>query len=161
MSTFSTRILPLLLLGTVILVAGGAVAYSVLASGKMSDGPVDLVYVPGFLSHDGAPVGPFGVMGGFMQPQGHVQVVMNTIDFGLNPQAALDAPRWEWERGKRVQIEPSTAAHLFHGLAGLGHDVAWSNNRQAFGRGQIIWRDAQGVLCGGTEPRADGAIAVW
>ena len=117
--------------------------------------------IPGFLTRNGQPVGPFGVMGGFMQPQGHVQLVMNTIDFGLNPQAALDAPRWEWERGRRVSIEHSTPAHLFHGLASWGHDVAWSNHRQSFGRGQIIWRSADGVLCGGTEPRADGAIAAW
>ncbi len=117
--------------------------------------------IPGFLTKDGAAVGPFGVMGGFMQPQGHVQMVMNTIDFGLNPQASLDAPRWEWESGRRVNIERSTPEHLFHGLAALGHEVVWSGNRQAFGRGQIIWRNAQGVLCGGTEPRADGAIAGW
>lgn len=117
--------------------------------------------IPGFLTRNGQAVGPFGVMGGFMQPQGHVQVVMNTIDFGLNPQAALDAPRWEWERGKRVNIEHTTPDHLFRGLQSLGHEVAWSGNRQAFGRGQIIWRNADGVLCGGTEPRADGAIAAW
>jgi len=117
--------------------------------------------IPGFLTKDGAAVGPFGVMGGFMQPQGHVQMVMNTVDFGLNPQASLDAPRWEWESGRRVNIERSTPEHLFHGLAALGHEVVWSGNRQAFGRGQIIWRNAQGVLCGGTEPRADGAIAAW
>ena len=117
--------------------------------------------IPGFLTKDGAAVGPFGVMGGFMQPQGHVQMVMNTVDFGLNPQASLDAPRWEWESGRRVNIERSTPEHLFHGLADLGHEVVWSGNRQAFGRGQIIWRNAQGVLCGGTEPRADGAIAAW
>ncbi len=117
--------------------------------------------IPGFLTEGGAAVGPFGVMGGFMQPQGHVQMVMNTVDFGLNPQAALDAPRWEWESGKRVQIERNAPEHLFHGLASLGHEVAWSGNRLAFGRGQIIWRDAQGVLCGGTEPRTDGAIAAW
>lgn len=117
--------------------------------------------IPGFLTRNGEAIGPFGVMGGFMQPQGHVQMVMNTVDFGLNPQAALDAPRWEWERGKRVMIEHTTAAHLFHGLAGLGHDVAWSGNRQAFGRGQIIWRNPEGSLCGGTEPRADGTIAAW
>jgi gamma-glutamyltranspeptidase/glutathione hydrolase len=117
--------------------------------------------IPGFLTKDGKAVGPFGVMGGFMQPQGHVQMVMNTVDFGLNPQASLDAPRWEWESGKRVSIERSTPEHLFHGLAGLGHQVVWSGNRMGFGRGQIIWRNADGVLCGGTEPRADGAIAAW
>lgn len=113
------------------------------------------------MTKDGKAVGPFGVMGGFMQPQGHVQMVMNTVDFGLNPQASLDAPRWEWESGKRVSIERSTPEHLFHGLAGLGHQVVWSGNRMGFGRGQIIWRNADGVLCGGTEPRADGAIAAW
>lgn len=98
--------------------------------------------IPGFMTQGGQAVGPFGVMGGFMQPQGHVQMVMNTVDFGLNPQAALDAPRWEWEAGKRVQMEHSTASHLFNSLAGLGHEVAWQANRMAFGRGQIIWRDA-------------------
>ena len=117
--------------------------------------------IPGFLTRGGAPVGPFGVMGGFMQPQGHVQVVMNSVDFQLNPQAALDAPRWEWESGQRVQIEHSTAEHLFRGLAARGHEVNWQNNRLAFGRGQIIWRDATGVLCGGTEPRTDGAVVGW
>ena len=117
--------------------------------------------IPGFLTKDGQAIGPFGVMGGFMQPQGHVQMVMNTVDFGLNPQASLDAPRWEWESAKRVNIERSMPEHLYHGLARLGHDVAWSNNRLAFGRGQIIWRNAQGVLCGGTEPRTDGAVAAW
>ncbi|MDH5206202.1 MAG: gamma-glutamyltransferase family protein, partial [Hylemonella sp.] len=72
--------------------------------------------IPGFLSKDGLPVGPFGVMGGFMQPQGHVQIVMNTVDFGLNPQASLDAPRWEWESGTRVSIERAMPEHLYHGL---------------------------------------------
>jgi gamma-glutamyltranspeptidase/glutathione hydrolase len=117
--------------------------------------------IPGFLTRNGQAVGPFGVMGGFMQPQGHVQMVMNTVDFGLNPQASLDAPRWEWETANRVNLERSMPEHLYHSLASLGHDVTWSNNRIAFGRGQIIWRDAAGVLCGGTEPRTDGSIAAW
>jgi gamma-glutamyltranspeptidase/glutathione hydrolase len=117
--------------------------------------------IPGFLTRDGQAVGPFGVMGGFMQPQGHVQMVMNTVDFGLNPQASLDAPRWEWESANRVNIERSMPEHLYHGLARLGHEVTWSNNRIAFGRGEIIWRDAAGVLCGGTEPRTDGCVAAW
>ncbi len=117
--------------------------------------------IPGFMTQGGKPIGPFGVMGGFMQPQGHVQMVMNTVDFHLNPQAALDAPRWEWESGRLVHIERSTGEHLFRGLAARGHDVNWQNNRLSFGRGQIIWRDSGGVLCGGTEPRTDGAVAGW
>ncbi|MDY7579766.1 gamma-glutamyltransferase family protein [Herbaspirillum sp. RTI4] len=117
--------------------------------------------IPGFLTKDGKAVGPFGVMGGFMQPQGHVQMVMNTVDFGLNPQSSLDAPRWEWESGNKVSIEHSNAEHLFRGLRGLGHEVSWSGNQLGFGRGQIIWRDQNGVLCGGTEPRTDGCVAAW
>ena len=117
--------------------------------------------IPGFLTKDGNAVGPFGVMGGFMQPQGHVQMVMNTVDFGLNPQASLDAPRWEWESGNKVSIEHTTQEHLFRGLGRLGHEVSWSGNQLGFGRGQIIWRDAHGVLCGGTEPRTDGCVAAW
>ncbi|MCA1322806.1 gamma-glutamyltransferase family protein [Herbaspirillum sp. alder98] len=117
--------------------------------------------IPGFMTKDNQAVGPFGVMGGFMQPQGHVQMVMNTVDFGLNPQASLDAPRWEWEKGNKVSIEHSTAEHLFRGLAGLGHEVSWSGNQLGFGRGQIIWRNDAGVLCGGTEPRTDGCVAAW
>jgi gamma-glutamyltranspeptidase len=58
-------------------------------------------------------------------------------------------------------FERATPEHLFQDLARLGYDVSWSNNRIAFGRGQIIWRDAHGVLCGGTEPRTDGAVAAW
>jgi len=117
--------------------------------------------IPGFLTKNGKAIGPFGVMGGFMQPQGHVQMVMNTVDFHLNPQAALDAPRWEWKEGNKVAIERSTSDHLFYGLEGLGHEVSWNNNRVALGRGQIIWRDSSGILCGGTEPRTDGAVAAW
>jgi gamma-glutamyltranspeptidase/glutathione hydrolase len=117
--------------------------------------------IPGFLTKGGKAIGPFGVMGGFMQPQGHVQMVMNTVDFGLNPQASLDAPRWEWKEGNKVAIERSTSEHLFYGLEGLGHEVAWNNNRVALGRGQIIWRNDEGILCGGTEPRTDGAVAAW
>ncbi|HEV7815409.1 MAG TPA: gamma-glutamyltransferase family protein [Janthinobacterium sp.] len=117
--------------------------------------------IPGFLTRDGEAVGPFGVMGGFMQPQGHVQMVMNTVDFQLNPQAALDAPRWEWEEGRKVSIEHTTPEHLFRALLAKGHELSWSPNQIGFGRGQIIWRDRHGVLCGGTEPRADGVVAAW
>lgn len=118
--------------------------------------------IPGFLTKGGEAVGPFGVMGAFMQPQGHVQVVMNTVDFHLNPQAALDAPRWQWIDGKQVDFEHATPPHLVEGLASLGHQARYALGSGGFGRGQIIWRNhANGVLSGGTESRTDGHIAAW
>lgn len=117
--------------------------------------------IPAFLTKDNKPIGPFGVMGGFMQPQGHVQVVMNTIDFGLNPQAALDAPRWRWVKEKYVEVERNFPFHIAEELSRMGHKVNVGLDFGEFGRGQIIWRDSNGVLAGGTEARADGTIAVW
>lgn len=117
--------------------------------------------IPGFLSKDGEPVGPFGVMGAFMQPQGHVQVVMNTIDFKLNPQVALDRPRWQWIEGRQVELESSVPNHIAQALARKGHQVRVPVTSGGFGRGQIIWRMPNGVLAGGTEPRTDGTIAAW
>jgi len=117
--------------------------------------------IPGFLTKDGKPVGPFGVMGAYMQPQGHVQVVMNTIDFKLNPQAALDAPRWQWLDGKNVVVEEQFPEDLVSSLKSMGHDTGYSTDVASFGRGQIIFKDENGVLCGGTDPRADGLAAAW
>jgi len=117
--------------------------------------------IPGFLSQDGVPVGPFGVMGGFNQPQGHVQVLINTIDCGLNPQAVLDAPRWRWLSGRDILVEPHFSRHLAQQLGAKGHNVRISMDASQFGRGQIIWRNPEnGVLTGGTESRTDGMIAV-
>lgn len=117
--------------------------------------------IPGFLTRDGQAVGPFGVMGGFMQPQGHVQVVTNAIDFAMNPQAALDAPRWRWTEGRTVELEHAVPAHIADALARRGHDVRWALDAGGFGRGQIIWRMPDGVLVGATEPRTDGQVAAW
>ncbi|WP_203289197.1 gamma-glutamyltransferase family protein [Metabacillus sp. cB07] len=118
--------------------------------------------IPGFLTKGNDAVGPFGVMGGYMQPQGHMQVVMNTIDFGLHPQAALDAPRWQWMEGKKVLVEPHFPSHLAQALTRKGHQIQVAVDKGAFGRGQIIWRDPEtGVLSGGTESRADGVVASW
>lgn len=117
--------------------------------------------IPGFLTKDGQPVGPFGVMGGFMQPQGQMQVLMNTIDYHLNPQAALDAPRWQWVGGKRIEVEPAVPSEIVEGLRAKGHDVVVNPNIISYGRGQIIWRNDEGVLMGATEPRADGVVAAW
>jgi len=117
--------------------------------------------IPGFLTKDGKPVGPFGVMGGFMQPQGHMQVITNTIDFGLNPQAALDAPRWQWTEGKTIEVENSFPAHIAQALARKGHNIKVALDGGGFGRGQIIWVNEDGVLMGGTESRTDGCVAAW
>lgn len=118
--------------------------------------------IPGFLTWEGQPVGPFGVMGGFMQPQGHLQVIMNTVDFGLNPQAALDAPRWQWLQGKTVLVEHGFPPAIAAQLSRRGHDLRVSLDSGSFGRGQIIWRNpVNGVLAGGTEGRSDGHIACW
>lgn len=114
--------------------------------------------IPGFLTKDGKPVGPFGVMGNYMQPQGHVQVVQNMIDFHMNPQQALDAPRWQWTGGKEVLVEYHFPLDTYQKLQEMGHEIKYSNDTGSFGRGQIIVRMDNGVYAGGTEPRTDGAV---
>ena len=111
---------------------------------------------------DGSLFASFGVMGGFMQPQGHVQVFTALVDSDLDPQAALDLPRFCIEDGSasgRVALEDGIPDPVIAALAGRGHSTArvtgWE--RAMFGRGQIILRDpATGVLTGGSDPRADG-----
>ncbi|MDI9521319.1 MAG: gamma-glutamyltransferase family protein [Bacillota bacterium] len=117
--------------------------------------------IPGFLMKDGEAVGPFGVMGAYMQPQGHVQVVMNLVDFGLNPQQALDAPRWQWMKDKRFTVESGFDPAILRQLAALGHQIEMQYDPTSFGRGQIIWKMPNGVLIGGTESRTDSSIACW
>jgi len=117
--------------------------------------------IPGFLMKDGEAIGPFGVMGGYMQPQGHVQVVMNLIDFHLNPQQALDAPRWQWLRDGRFLIENGFSNSLANQLALRGHQVEIALDSTTFGRGQIIMKSPQGVLIGATERRTDSNIACF
>lgn len=105
---------------------------------------------------------PLGVMGGFMQPQGHTQVVIALADDGLNPQAALDCPRFMITPGtaaSRVELEEGLPQTSLEALAGMGHQVrlVTGYERAMFGRGQIIYRQPQtGVLWGGSDPRADG-----
>ena len=117
--------------------------------------------IPGFLCKDGKPIGPFGVMGGFMQPQGHLQVVLNTVEYGMNPQAALDHPRWQWVGGNTIEVEQSFPNDLAQALQRAGHDIVVKADPIGFGRGEIIWRNDEGVLCGASEPRSDGQVAVW
>jgi gamma-glutamyltranspeptidase/glutathione hydrolase len=112
--------------------------------------------IPGFLLKGGRPVGPFGVMGGHMQPQGHAQVVINSVDYGLHPQAALDAPRWRWEADGTVRLELETPRHVVEGLEARGHTVLVEADPGGFGRGQIIWQLESGDYAAGTEARCDG-----
>lgn len=114
--------------------------------------------IPGFLTHGGQAVGPFGVMGGHMQPQGHVQMVVNTVDYAMDPQTALDAPRWSWWGERSIKLEPASAA-LAEPLAQRGHEVEVDAEVDWAGRGQIIWRLANGAYIAGSESRADGQAA--
>jgi gamma-glutamyltranspeptidase/glutathione hydrolase len=111
--------------------------------------------IPGLMTRsDGSLLGPFGVMGGFMQPQGHMQVVVNLLDDGLDPQAALDQPRF-CIGGSNVYVEEGLPAD---DLAARGHEIqlVGGYGRSLFGRGQIILRQPDGVLWAGSDPRADG-----
>ena len=114
--------------------------------------------IPAFLTRGGEPIGPFGVMGGEMQPQGHTQVMINSIDYGLNPQAALDAPRWRVD-GATVSLELETPRHIVEGLIAHGHPVQVQPESGQFGRGQAIWRLPTGALVAGSESRCDGCAA--
>ncbi len=109
----------------------------------------------------------FGVMGGFMQPQGHMQVLMALIDDELNPQEALNRPRWCLEDGTGdsvLALEEGVPVATMARLAELGHTVrpVAGRGRGVFGDGQIINRDAKtGVLMGGSDPRKDGLTATY
>ena len=104
----------------------------------------------------------FGVMGGFMQPQGHLQVVVALLDDQVDPQSALDRPRfriYDASSGFKVAMEDGMPQETLTELSKLGHKLYTIEGyaRSAFGRGQIILRDARsGALCGGSDPRADG-----
>ena len=109
----------------------------------------------------------FGVMGGFMQPQGHLQVVVGLADDHLDPQSVLDLPRFcimDGIAGGKVALEPGITFEVMSKLAAMGHEVVpvSGNNRSLFGRGQVILRhDETGVLWGGSDPRADGCVMCY
>ena len=115
--------------------------------------------IPGFLMKNGAPQMSFGVMGGPMQAQGHVQMTLRTQLWGQDPQAAADAPRWRATRGLGVAIESSAGADVLAGLADLGHAVTSEEPESSFGFGgaQLIQR-IEGGYIGGSDPRKDGCV---
>ncbi len=110
--------------------------------------------IPGMLLEGGSLLGPFGVMGGPMQPQGHFQVVRRLVDEGFDPQAALDAPRWRVEQEGFVELEPGLAERAPE-LRAMGHDARVGTLPHAFGVGQVILRLGE-ALIGGSDARGDG-----
>jgi gamma-glutamyltranspeptidase/glutathione hydrolase len=110
--------------------------------------------IPGFVMRDDKPLMSFGVMGGPMQAQGHVQMMTRIFDYEQNPQAASDAPRWQVMGGLKVIVEKGPAPATVEALRALGHDVRIAPSRE-FGGAQIIFRLDDGYLAA-TDHRKDG-----
>lgn len=114
--------------------------------------------IPGMLFRDGEFLMSFGVMGGDMQPQGHVQFLANVIDFGMNLQEALDSPRVRHMRAMEVYVEEGISQEVRDELARMGHEILWDEPEiNQVGGGQAIYRDPEnGVLLGASDRRKDG-----
>jgi gamma-glutamyltranspeptidase/glutathione hydrolase len=130
--------------------------------------------IPAMTTKEGELHASLGVMGGFMQPQGHFQMLVNLVDLEMSPQTALDQPRWQLagpssglgaqQGGGLVMMEEGWSFATLAELARRGHRVVPQDgfDRMGFGGGQIIMRDPQtGVLIGGSEPRKDGCAIGW
>nr|WP_316640153.1 gamma-glutamyltransferase family protein [uncultured Roseateles sp.] len=117
--------------------------------------------IPAFLTKDGKPVMSYGVMGGNMQPQGHMQTLVRMLDYGQQPQAACDAPRWRYNEGLSLNVESAMDRDVVQGLRALGHEIAEINDSyQDFGAGQFIWglgNPSEEGYAAASDPRRDGA----
>jgi gamma-glutamyltranspeptidase/glutathione hydrolase len=112
--------------------------------------------IPAIAFRDAAPWMVFGVMGAFMQPQGHVQVILNTVDFGMDPQRALDSPRVRVFGDNSISLEDAFDNDTRAALSRMGHRIV-PGARDQFGGGQIIMLDREkDALLGGSDPRKDG-----
>ncbi len=121
--------------------------------------------IPGFLTCAGEPLMSFGVMGGNMQPQGHLQTLVRMLDHGQNPQAACDAPRWRFNAGLEINVERAMDPATVQGLAELGHRMeVIDDSYQDFGAGQFVWRlgdpQVEGYVAA-SDPRRDGQAAAF
>ena len=119
--------------------------------------------IPAFLTQNGQPVMSYGVMGANMQPQGHLQTLVRMLDYGQNPQAACDAPRWRYNAGLEINVEANMPASTVQGLAERGHRMeVISDSYQDFGAGQFIWRAGDPKVEGyvvASDSRRDGLAA--
>ncbi|QLL10481.1 gamma-glutamyltransferase [Mycobacterium vicinigordonae] len=116
--------------------------------------------IPGFVTKGGAPVMSFGVMGGPMQPQGHVQVLVRIADYAQNPQAACDGPRFRWVQGSQVSCENGFPPSTLEELRRRGHELLTTDDYNSFGSCQAIWRLDDGYLAV-SDPRRDGQAAAF
>jgi gamma-glutamyltranspeptidase/glutathione hydrolase len=120
--------------------------------------------IPGFLMRaDGTPQMSFGVMGGNMQPQGHLQTLTRMLDHLQSPQAACDAPRWRFNSGLEINVEEAMPQATRRGLADLGHCIeSFEDAYQDYGAGQFVWRlgdPATDGYVGASDSRRDGLVA--
>ena len=128
--------------------------------------------IPAFVMKDGEPWLSFGLMGGSMQPQGHVQVLVNLIDYGMNVQEAGDAARFNHDGGRQptgihgdplgtLAVEPGVPAATIERLEAMGHRVEVIEDGVRFGGYQAIMRLPGGAYAGATEKRKDGTVAAY
>lgn len=117
--------------------------------------------IPGFMTKGGVPEMAFGVMGGPMQAQGHVQMILRTQLWGQDVQTAVDAPRWRVTEGLGVACETAMPSDALQTLTDLGHQIVLESPDSAFGFGgaQLIHRLKDGGYAGGSDPRKDGCAA--
>jgi gamma-glutamyltranspeptidase/glutathione hydrolase len=119
--------------------------------------------IPAFVTRGGQPLISYGVMGGNMQPQGHLQTLVRMVDHHQNPQAACDAPRWRFNQGLSVNVEAAMKADTVAALVARGHGIeSFSDSYQDFGAGQFIWRLGDPAVEGyvaASDPRRDGLVA--
>ena len=119
--------------------------------------------IPAFLTKDGQPVMSFGVMGGNMQPQGHMQTLVRMLDYRQSPQAACCAPRWRFNAGLALNVEQQMDQATVQELIGRGHQMeVIEDSYQDFGAGQFIWRAGNPAVEGyvaASDSRRDGLAA--
>lgn len=121
--------------------------------------------IPAFATRaDGSPLMAFGVMGGPMQSQGHVQMALRVLRYGQNPQAAADAPRWRVTGGRGVAVEPGFDPAVVEALRKRGHEITVEpgDGVFAFGGAQLVMRAENGAAyVGGSDPRKDGQVSAF